>query len=184
MDTLVKGFPEVFNDKLGEIHSFKSRLVLKEGAQPIFCRPRSVPFAIKEQIKMELEKNGPVNHSEWATIVPVPKPDRSIRICGDFKITVNSALHVDQYPLPIPEELSAMLAGGKQFMKLNLSNAYQQLPLDNGQEKCVLLIHIGVCISITNYRLELCRLPPFSRNSWTQSYKACQERFATLMIFW
>eukprot|EP00731_Ephydatia_muelleri_P004560 Em0002g736a len=120
VEVLVKGFPEVFNDNLGEIHPFKARLVLKEGAQPVFCRPRSVPFAIKEQIETELErleKTGvicPVKYSEWATpIVPVAKPDRSIRICGDFKITVNSALHVDQYPLPVPEELFATLAGGE-----------------------------------------------------------------------
>ena len=30
---------------------------------------------------------------------------------------MNSALHVDQYPLPVPEELFATLAGGKQFTK-------------------------------------------------------------------
>ena len=67
MKALVNGFPEVFNDNLGEIHPFKARLVLKEGAQPVFCRPRSVP---KEQIERELErpeKTGvicPANHSE------------------------------------------------------------------------------------------------------------------------
>ena len=152
VEVLVKGFPEVFNDNLGEIHPFKARLVLKEGAQPVFCRPRSVPFAIKEQIETELErleKTGvicPVKYSEWATpIVPVAKPDRSIRICGDFKITVNSALHVDQYPLPVPEELFATLAGGKQFTKLDLSNAYQQLLLDNDSRKmCTINTHRGL----------------------------------------
>ena len=50
---------------------------------------------------------------------------------------VNSALHVDQYPLLISEELFATLAGGKQFTKLDLSNAYQQLPLDNESRKNV-----------------------------------------------
>ena len=152
VEVLVKSFPEVFNDNLGEIHPFKARLVLKEGAQPVFCRPRSVPFAIKEQIETELErleKTGvicPVKYSEWATpIVPVAKPDRSIRICGDFKITVNSALHVDQYPLPVPEELFATLAGGKQFTKLDLSNAYQQLLLDNDWRKmCTINTHKGL----------------------------------------
>ena len=152
VEVLVKSFPEVFNDNLGEIHPFKARLVLKEGAQPVFCRPRSVPFAIKEQIETELErleKTGvicPVKYSEWATpILPVAKPDRSIRICGDFKITVNSALHVDQYPLPVPEELFATLAGGKQFTKLDLSNAYQQLLLDNDSRKmCTINTHKGL----------------------------------------
>ena len=96
-----------------------------------------------------MEKTGvicPVKYSEWATpIVPVAKPDRSIRICGDFKITVNSALHVDQYPLPVPEELFATLAGGKQFTKLDLSNAYQQLLLDNDSRKmCTINTHKGL----------------------------------------
>lgn len=58
---------------------------------------------------------------------------------------MNSALHVDQYPLPIPEELFATLAGGKQFTKLDLSNAYQQLPLDNESRKmCTINTHRGL----------------------------------------
>ena len=55
-EALVNGFPEVFNDNLGEIHPLKARLVLKEGAQLVFCRPRSVPFAINEQAERELER--------------------------------------------------------------------------------------------------------------------------------
>ncbi len=34
----------------------------------------------------------PVKFSEWAApIVPVIKPDNSVRICGDYKLTVNQA---------------------------------------------------------------------------------------------
>ena len=48
-----------------------------------------------------------VDYSEWAApIVTVPKKDGSFRICRDYKVTVNQALAVDQYPLPKPEELS------------------------------------------------------------------------------
>ena len=47
-----------------------------------------------------------VNHADWATpIVPVPKKDESIRICGDYKVTPNPALLIDQYPLPKPSDL-------------------------------------------------------------------------------
>ena len=80
---------------------------MKSEAKPVFYRPRSVPYAIKEAIEKEierLEKDGiieKVEHSEWAApIVPVPKGDGQIRICGDNKVTVNANLEVDQHPLP------------------------------------------------------------------------------------
>ena len=45
---------------------------------------------------------------------------------------MNQVLDVDQYPLPRPEEMFAALAGGKCFIKLDLSHAYNQLRLDQG----------------------------------------------------
>ena len=57
-----------------------------------------------------------MEHSEWAApIVPVKKPDNTIRICGDYKVTVNPVLDVNQHPLPNPEELFVALSGGKKF---------------------------------------------------------------------
>ena len=88
-----------------------------------------------------MEKQGilePVTHSNWAApIVAVPKKDGSFRICGDYKVTVNQVLDVEQYPLPKPEDLFATLAGGKLFSKLDLSQAYLQLPLDEASKPYV-----------------------------------------------
>ena len=79
-----------------------------------------------------------VESSEWAApIVTVPKKNGQFRICGDFKVTINQAPDVDQYSLPKPEDLIASLAGGKKFSKLDLSQAYQQLPLDEESTKFV-----------------------------------------------
>ena len=61
----------------------------------------------------------------------VPKRDGEVRICGDYKVTVNPVLEVDQYPLPRPEDLFATLARGKYFSTMDLSHAYNQLPLDD-----------------------------------------------------
>ena len=62
----------------------------------------------------------PVQFAEWAApIVPVVKKDKkSLRICGDFKRTVNSASKLDKYPIPKIEDLFAQLTGGKKFTKL------------------------------------------------------------------
>ena len=43
-----------------------------------------------------------VDHSEWAApIVAVPKKDGTFCICGDYKVTMNQTLAVDQYPLNV-----------------------------------------------------------------------------------
>ena len=80
----------------------------------------------------------PIEFSESAApIVPVLKKDGSIRICGDYKVTINQASQVDSYPLPRIDDLFASLAGGKRFSKLDLAHAYQQIPLDDASKKLV-----------------------------------------------
>ena len=71
-----------------------------------------------------------INYSDWAApIAAVPKADGGIRICRDYKVTINPVLQVDQYPVPRVEDLFATLAGGQKFSKLDLSHAYQQVLL-------------------------------------------------------
>jgi len=69
-----------------------------------------------------------VEFSRWATpIVPVLKKDGGIRICGNFSVTVNPALIIDEHPLPKMEELFASMSGGTIFSKIDLKQAYLQL---------------------------------------------------------
>ena len=137
LHSLLQRHQYLFSKELGEIHPFTASLHVKADAAPRFFKPRPVPFAIKDAISQELnrlEKQGtisPVTHSQWATpIVPVPKKDGKFRLCGDYKVTVNQVLMVEEYPLPTPDELFTTLAGGKVFSKLDLSQAYLQLPVD------------------------------------------------------
>jgi hypothetical protein len=59
----------------------------------------------------------------WASpVVQVLKKDGRVRICGDFKVTLNSFLQVDQYPMP-------------KFSKIDLRQAYLQLPMDEESVK-------------------------------------------------
>ena len=52
-----------------------------------------------------------VDVSNWATpLVIVPKKNGKVRLCGDYRITVNPVMDIDQYPVPRAEDIFATLA--------------------------------------------------------------------------
>ena len=113
-----------------------SSLKVDPTAQPKFHKPRSVPYALKGAIEQDLERLERISvietiqYSDFAaSTILVPKSGGTVCICGDYKVTVNPVLKVDQYPVPTAEDLFATLAGGKTFTKLDLTQAYQQVVL-------------------------------------------------------
>ena len=137
LDRLLARHSELFKDELGTIKGVTAKLYISPDAQPRFHRARSIPYALRSRVDQALQRlvsEGtlePVRFSEWAApIVPVVKRDGSIRVCGDYKLTVNQAALVDTYPLPLVQDMFASLSNGKTFTKLDLAQAYQQLPLD------------------------------------------------------
>jgi hypothetical protein len=76
--------------------------------------------------------------------VPVPKKDGTIRLCGDFR-DVNSQLEFDRYPIPRVEDLFTELQKGEFFSKIDLSQAYMQLKLDEASQRlCTISTHKGL----------------------------------------
>ena len=132
----------MFKDELGSLQDIKVHIQVKPDAQPHFCKPRPVPYALRPKVEAELQRlqdTGviePVSYSDWAApIVPVLKRDNSVRICGDYKQTLNREATPDVYPLPKIEDLFANLANGESFSKLDLAHAYQQIHLDEDSKK-------------------------------------------------
>ena len=73
------------------------------------------------------------------------KPDSTIRVCSDYKITANKAITLDTYPIPKLEDLFSSVSGGKIFSKLDMSQAYCQLQLeDNSKDITVINTHKGL----------------------------------------
>eukprot|EP00731_Ephydatia_muelleri_P005173 Em0002g1349a len=122
---------EMFQDELGLVRGLKVKLHMKDSAKPRFYKAHPVPYALREKMEAELvrlEKSGvieKVQFSEWAApVVPILKRDGSIRLCGDYKLTINRAAIVDPYPLPRIEDISSSIGNAKVFSKLDL--AWQQ----------------------------------------------------------
>ncbi|XP_064645931.1 uncharacterized protein K02A2.6-like [Lineus longissimus] len=129
-----------------ECESFKAHIRMKADAKPVFYDARRVPYAIKDRVETELdklEKNRvleKIDHSEWASpIVVVPKADKTVRICGDYKVTINLTVEDEQISLPTTQDLFQKMCGSKVFTKLDLSHAYAQLSVDDESQKYLTL---------------------------------------------
>ena len=119
IESFVSEFRDVFKEELGILQGIEATIELNPTAVPRFCKNRPVPFALKEKVETLLKAQvaqgelRPVDRSDWATpIVVVPKSDRGIRICGDFKVTINPVICPQVFPLPTPEEMFSALANG------------------------------------------------------------------------
>lgn len=142
LNDLLKQHKIVFVDGIGKLKDIKAHLTLKDNADPKFLKTRSVPYAMRPRIEKELDRlqqEGiiqPVAHSDWATpIVPALKKNGDIRLCGDYRVTVNPVLKMDQYPLPKIDDIFANLSGGKKFSKIDLTQAYHQMELDEASKQ-------------------------------------------------
>ncbi len=78
-------------------------------------------------------------------IVPVIKKDGGIRICGDFKVTVNPVLSTEQYRLPHINNLFAGLTGRQKFSKIDLNQAYLKMHIEEeSREPLTINTHKGL----------------------------------------
>ena len=98
---------EVFQDEFGTFSGLKVKQIVDPQVQPKFCKSRPLPYAMQEKVEQQLQclqTAGiiePVASSEWAApVVPVLKRDKkTLHLCGDYQLTINRAVKIDQYPI-------------------------------------------------------------------------------------
>ena len=102
---ILSDYKEIFKPELGTLKGVKITLHVDRDTKSHFCRARPAPYALKDRIEKELERlvsadiYDAIPPSKWtAPIVPVIKNDGSIRICGDYKQTINRMSECDRYP--------------------------------------------------------------------------------------
>ena len=101
----------VFLNELGRIRDIEVIIKIKPNVTPKFHKARPVPYALRELVTKELdrlESEGvieTVTHSDWSSpIVPILKGNK-LRICGDFRSTVNRVTETESYPIPRIEDI-------------------------------------------------------------------------------
>lgn len=105
---------------------------------PIFIKRRVISFGLRDAVHnalLKLIEKGvlsPVSCSNWATpiVTPLKRDGRTPRICGDYRITLNKCLLRKTCTTEEPEDILHRLVGSKYFSKLDLKDAYLQIPLD------------------------------------------------------
>jgi hypothetical protein len=107
LHNLLVNYKDLFRNGTACLVQKNPTLYVKPQSTPIFIKARPIPFAMRPKVEKELEKLerdgiiSKIEMSDWASpIVPVLKKDGPVRICGEFKVTANKVLQVDQYPLP------------------------------------------------------------------------------------
>lgn len=96
--------------------------------------PRQYPIqyrdSIKSQINDLLNKNiiRPSRSPYCAPLVIVPKKDKSLRICVDYR-ELNKVTKKSAYPLPLVADVQNRLQGSVIFSTIDLMSGYWQIPI-------------------------------------------------------
>lgn len=143
---LIDAFPKLFEDKVGECREVTVSLETTEDLKPVYRKPRQIPYAYEEEVLEMLddwEQSGiatPVDTCEFGTpLVVRPKNDGSLRICGDYKSTINQFLKPHNHVMPTTDEILRTLSGCTYFFVIDIRSAYMQLRLDDrSAEICTL----------------------------------------------
>ena len=110
---------------------------LQENAQPVFHRSNPIPYVLREAVNKEIDsliEQGivePVEQIDWATnlVVVVKLDGKSVRLCGNYKNTINPVMKVPEFPIPRIQDIYDSLSGGEIFSTLDLRQGYYQFPV-------------------------------------------------------
>ena len=132
--TVKEQFAHVFSDSPGKTDVCKLTINTGE-SRPIAQPPYRIPDKMKEGVRHEIQKvedSGIISptDSPWAApIVPVPKPDGSVRLCIDFR-RLNAVTESDPYYMIMLDEILEKVGNSTVISKLDLAKGYYQVEVD------------------------------------------------------
>lgn len=140
VDVIVERYSDVFKG-FGEL-PFTYKIQLKENAQPVVHAARRVPAPMKDLLKDELNRMTTLGvikkieePTDWVnSMVCVKKKNGDLRICMDPK-DLNENIKREHYQIPKREEITSEMAGARYFSKLDASQGFWQLKLEESSTK-------------------------------------------------
>ena len=135
---MVQSYPAVSSPTVGCYRGPPVHIDVDPTKAPKYHRRREVKLPLITKMSQAIDSNVargiwvPTSHSRWASgIVPVPKKNGSLRLCADYKHTINPAIQPDPYKSPSVDEVICALGGGKFYAEIDLAEAYTQIPVDD-----------------------------------------------------
>ncbi|KAI2646810.1 Transposon Tf2-9 polyprotein [Labeo rohita] len=140
VDDIMQSFVDVF--KCFGVLPYVYKIQLKENAQPVVHPARRVPAPLKDRLKKELDRMttlGVIKRiqepTDWVnSMVCVKKKNGDLRVCMDPK-DLNDKIKREHYQIPKSEEIVNEMAGAKYFTKLDASQGFWQIRLDEDSTK-------------------------------------------------
>ena len=110
---------------------------LEVDGEPVFVKRRVLSYGLREPVKKVLDSLvsahvlEPVSSSKWATpiVTPLKSDGKTPRICGDYRVTLNNRLRQQTCTTEEPEDILSRFNGSCYFSRLDLKDAYLQIPL-------------------------------------------------------
>ena len=122
-------FEDVLDGRVGRYKDGEAKVVINKDAQPRSHKPYRIPETLKDKVEQavrQLTDEGWVEESDspWGSpIVPIHKPDGSIRVCVDYR-SLNSVTPQTQFQIPLLEEMLAKVGQAGYLSKLDLRKRY------------------------------------------------------------
>ena len=137
------------DSELGYTDTVKMQIEV-ENHEPIEMRPYRTPIKNREVIDKAINEMLDANiirrsRSPWSfPVVIVDKKDGSKRFCVDFR-KLNQVTKKNSYPLPLIDDILALLGKAKYFTSLDLKSGYWQVAMDDqDKEKTAFACHKGL----------------------------------------
>ena len=161
------GVNNITTEHIPAVKGYKAHVKLIPGTQPLFYKGRKKPLPLqdKDTEKLEqmvrqgiLEPVQPGGVTNASPVVLQRKKSREPRLCVDLKVHINSKVMDENYPIPDMETIFHNLHGASYFGKIDLSDAYYQIELDEeAKDICTINKSQGL--------FKMCRLPQGLKNS-------------------